>query len=246
MPIKRLMLVLVAVAACAETPTAPEAADVPAALEDHGAYTGGERTYRVTIYNLTDGQPLTPPILATHRRGTRIFQPGKRASEGIMQLAENGNGAPLLEQLNGDPRVSAIATAGAPVFPQGSLSMDITADGGATRLSWASMLICTNDGFTGLRGLRLPQKVGQKKARVVGGYDAGTEINTEDFNDIVPPCPALTGVATDKPGTGTSNPALAQNGTIRHHRGVYGRADLLPELHGWKGPVARVVIERIS
>ncbi|NNM35202.1 MAG: hypothetical protein HKO53_19155 [Gemmatimonadetes bacterium] len=246
MQFKRLMIALLAVAACADDPTAPDSPTPPSPSEDPAGHYAGERTYRVTIYNLTDGQPLTPPIVAAHRGGLRIFSPGRTASEGITQLAENGNGAPLLAYLEGEPRVYSIATAGAPVLPHGFLSLDIVAGHEATRLSWASMLICTNDGFTGLRGIRLPTHVGQKKTRVVGGYDAGTGINTEDFSDIVPPCPLLTGIDTDKEGTGMSDPALAQGGRIRHHRGIQGGADLLASVHGWRGPVARVVVERLS
>ena len=76
------------------------------------------------------------------------------------------------------------------------------------------------------------------------GYDAGTEINTEDFADIVPPCQALTGVSSGEPGTGTSNPALAEGGVIRHHPGIQGIADLVPAIHGWSDPVSRVVVTR--
>ena len=73
---------------------------------------------------------------------------------------------------------------------------------------------------------------------------AGTEVNTEDFADLVPPCPALTGVMSTDMGTGMSNPALAENGVIRHHDGVAGGDDLQAGLHGWQDPVARVTIRR--
>ncbi len=241
-----LILALAALAACSEGPTDPVSTEAPAPSAEYANGPAAERTYRITIYNLTDGQPLTPPIMATHRRGLRIFRPGARASEGIMQLAENGNGDPLLTSLVGDSHVSAVAAATAPVMAGGSLSMEVTGSHNARRLSWASMLICTNDGFTGLRGARLPHAVGQKKIYTVGGYDAGTEVNTEDFSDIVPPCPVLTGVSTSETGTGMSDPELAENGKIRHHRGIHGRDDLIPSLHGWRGPVAKVMVERIS
>jgi hypothetical protein len=38
-----------------------------------------------------------------------------------------------------------------------TVSFTLRADEGANRLSWASMLICTNDGFRGVSGLRLPK-----------------------------------------------------------------------------------------
>ena len=62
----------------------------------------------------------------------------------------------------------------------------------------------------------------------------------------MPPCQGLTGVADDMgaPGTGRSDPALAEGGVVSSHPGIAGVADLLPDLHGWTDPVATVVIER--
>ncbi len=130
---------------------------------------------------------------------------------------------------------------GSAMFPD-SVTFEISAELGARRLSWVSMLICTNDGFTGLDSIKLPAHVGDEVTALTAGYDAGTEINTEDFADIVPPCQALVGVSSGEPGTGTSDPALAEGGVIHHHEGIVGGADLVPEVHGWDvdQPVAEV------
>jgi hypothetical protein len=108
------------------------------------------------------------------------------------------------------------------------------------------MLICTNDGFTGVDSLRLPNHVGDSVTLNTAGYDAGTEINTEDFADIVPPCQGLVGVSSADGGTDQSNPALAEGGVIHHHDGIVGGNDLLPGTHGWSDPVAEVTVERVS
>jgi hypothetical protein len=108
------------------------------------------------------------------------------------------------------------------------------------------MLICTNDGFTGVNSLSLPNKVGDSVTVLTAGYDAGTELNTEDFADIVPPCQGLVGVSSGEPGTGVSNPALAEGGVIHHHPGIAGGADLVPAIHGWTDPVARVDVTAIG
>jgi hypothetical protein len=107
-------------------------------------------------------------------------------------------------------------------------------------------LICTNDGFTGLDRVRLPKK--GSKVVFAQGYDAGTEINTEDFADIVPPCQGLIGVSSDDPGTGMTDPALAEGGVIMHHAGVMGGEDLVPAVHGWdvNAPVAKVTITVVA
>jgi Spondin_N len=210
-------------------------------------------TFEVTFTNLTGGQPLTPAVAATHRGRDELFRVGDRASFGLKEIAENGNNAPMLMRLDSDGDVSDVGEApGGPLVPAGtpgdamfgqSTTFELMADPGAGRLSLAAMLICTNDGFTGVNSLRLPSKVGDSVSVETMGYDAGTEANTEDFADLVPPCQDLIGV-TGEPGTGMSDPALAQNDVIRHHSGITGRRDLVPAIHGWDvdAPVARITV----
>jgi hypothetical protein len=215
-------------------------------------------TFRVKIRNLTSGQPLTPPVVATHRGKNQIFRVGTEASFGVKEIAENGNNAPLLASLNSDPDVvEALEAPGGPLVPPGtpgSASFDdrteftIHTGPGARRLSFAQMLICTNDGFTGANSLKLPKQVGDKVRASSFAYDAGTELNTEDFADIVPPCQGLIGVSSGEPGTGQSNPALLEGGVISHHEGIVGGSDLLPDVHGWdtSRPVARISVKALD
>jgi hypothetical protein len=214
------------------------------------AHSEGGKTYKVTITNLTAGQPITPPILVTHTSRTRIFTVGEEASDGIQQIAENGNGAPLLDSLSDDSQVHEVVAGMAPLVPANdpgetgfgsSETFTITANGRARYLSFASMLICTNDGFTGLDSVSLPRHKTTVYARA---YDARTEINTEDLADIVPPCQGLIGVSSDDMGTGMSNPVLAENGIVIPHAGINGGIDLFPEVHGWGDPVVKIEIER--
>jgi Spondin_N len=215
-----------------------------------------DRTYRVTVTNLTAGQPLTPVLFATHRASADVFTVGSPASFGVKEIAENGNLAPLTEALEATGGVSEVFVGEMPIVPEGlpgsatpdSVTFEISAGPGARRLSWVSMLICTNDGFTGLDSIKLPAHVGDGVTAQTAGYDAGTEINTEDFADIVPPCQALVGASSGESGTGASNPALAEGGVIHHHEGIVGGADLVPEVHGWDvdQPVAEVIVERIA
>jgi len=215
------------------------------------AMSEGGKTYKVTITNLTAGQAFTPPILVTHSRQTGIFNVGEAASEEIQAIAENGNNAPLQAALGSDVHVHQVVSGAAPLVPANnpgqtgfasSATFEITTRGSAKFLSFASMLICTNDGFTGLDTVRLPR---HKETFYSNAYDARTEANTEDFADIVPPCQGLIGVASDDAGTGMSNPLLAEEGVIIPHVGVNGISDLLPEAHGWGDPVAKIEIERV-
>jgi hypothetical protein len=214
------------------------------------------REYKVKILNLTDGQPLTPPVIATHRGRHEVFEVGQPASVGVREIAENGNSAPLLAQLEADPfnRVTDFDESGAgPLVPDGTPGSAMFDDrvtmmirGKARdRLSWVSMLICTNDGFTGVDGLRLPQGMNDRRRARTNGYDSHTEVNTEDYADIVPPCQGLIGDSSGEPGTAVSDPALAEGGVIAHHEGIDGTIDDLDAaIHGWTDPVARIKVER--
>lgn len=219
-------------------------------VPEHARSEGG-KTYRVTITNLTAGQPLTPPVLLTHTNRTEIFTVGESASEEIQAIAENGNPGPLLAALGDDVHVHQVVTGMAPLLPANdpgatgfgsTASFKITTHGRARFLSFASMLICTNDGFTGLDSISLPN---YRKIVFAVAYDARTETNTEDFADMVPPCQGLIGVSSDDAGTGMSNPMLAEDGIIIPHAGIIGGIDLFPEVHGWGDPVAKIVIERV-
>ncbi|MFQ5425628.1 MAG: spondin domain-containing protein, partial [Gaiellales bacterium] len=210
---------------------------------------GSPPTYLVTVTNLTDGQPMTPPVVAIHRRPVDLFDIGRQASFELKEIAENGNIAPMLARLdpaNNRHVADVQSSAPEPIVLEGSpgeatfataQAFVLTGGRGANYLSIASMLICTNDGFTGVDSLRLPGKVGESTTVFTAGYDAGTEMNTEDFADIVPPCQGLIGVSSADDGTGMSNAALAENGVIGLHPGIAGGADLLPDVHGWVDPV---------
>jgi hypothetical protein len=234
--------------ACSEAPG--EVFDVAANASPNGFGQSGSATYQVEIENLTSGQPMTPALLATHRQPTGLFRVGETAGIGIREIAENGNLGPAMAGLATDKHVADFTVlfgAGPPpVLPGETVTGSIDTDRGAKYLSWASMLICTNDGFTGVDGLRLPAKVGESATHFTSAYDAGSEINTEDFADIVPPCPALTGVPSSDPGTGSSNPALAEGGVIHHHTGIAGGNDLSVAIHGWTNPVARITVTRVN
>jgi hypothetical protein len=203
------------------------------------ATSGHRRSYVVTVENLTETQSLTPAVVVVHR-GNAVFRVGRQASAGIQGLAENGDVPGLVAELEASANVSAVRVAGsAPIGPGESVETIVTAEPGAWRLSAAAMLICTNDGFGGATKIKLPSQYGE--VRIVEGvaYDAGTEINTEEYEDLVPPCDGL-GEST------TSDPALAENGKIRRHKGIMGVGDLAIEDHGWTGPVVRISVERVD
>ncbi len=129
------------------------------------ASAGRPRTYEVTIENLTRGQPFSPPVVATHSRGFHVFRVGRDASFGVKEIAENGNNAPLLAALEASPHVADVESGDAPLVPSGTpggktfddeATFRLRAPASAERVSIVTMLVCTNDGFTGGDALRLP------------------------------------------------------------------------------------------
>lgn len=207
-------------------------------------------TFEVTVTNITPGQPITPPLLVTHAKGMGFFAVGQEASEHMQQLAENGNAEPLVQDIAGADGVFDVVQGSAPLAPANdpggtglahSETFTITADGSHRYLSFASMLVCTNDGFAGVDGIRLPYY--HEKTAYAKAYDARTEMNTEDFADLVPPCQGAIGISSDDEGTGASNPAIAEDGIIIPHPGIMGGGDLT-SVHMWGNPVVKIDIVR--
>ncbi len=203
------------------------------------------RTYEVTIENLTPGQILTPPIWATHTKRVDFVEVGQPAPYGVKEIAENGNLEPLdyAWSLARGVRDHGIAPDG-PVTGGTSRTFEITAPRNAKRLTTISMVVCTNDGFTGLDSQELPRRVGHPVTIDAKAYDAGTEKNTEALADLVPPC------SGGETGTGNSNPDLAEGGVISAHAGITnGGGDpalLDPAVWGFEQPVAQYTITRTS
>jgi hypothetical protein len=208
----------------------------------------GSRTYTVTITNLTSSQPLSPPLIATHSKRVDVFTVGKMASEGIRLIAENGDNSVLAAALNDKHLirdVREVVATDVPVHRAGgpgssSLTITIDARGNANRLSLATMLICTNDGFTGLDGVKLPGGFAPV-TYYAGAYDAGTEMNDEIYTHIVDPCGAIGPVMAPPDGMNLRTPT---NANISMHLGIQGGDDLTAA-HDWTDPVVAITIQRV-
>ncbi len=271
------VLCAAAVAGCSLSEQVPEADEDPreAAAAGDGAASSGPADaltvydYEITVVNLSQGQPFSPPVIATHRGDGGVWKLGLPAIDGVVQIAENGNNGPLVAALTERRLAGELVDVGqgtSPLVPAGSPGAGPLGDGPCAdgcpdrttlrlyapaddpRLSWVSMLVCTNDGFTGVNSIELPTEIGEELVVEATGYETSTEENTEDLADIMPPCQGLIGVASASgaPGTAESNPDLAESGNVVPHRGVIGGAELDPAIHGWGDPVAKIIVTRIS
>lgn len=223
------------------------------------------RDYEVTVFNLTRGQPFSPPVIATHRGEGRVWQLAEPAGLEVKEIAENGNNAPLLDKLRNQrnsgsvfdyQQAASTAMAPGPLVPSGRpgsatfpdrVKVRIRGSRRNNRISWVSMLVCSNDGFTGVNGAKLPSKRGKRVIYNTNGYETQTERNTEDFADIMPPCQGLIGVrpADGAAGTAQSNPALAESGSVIISGGIVGNNELDRAQFGWANPVGKIMIKRV-
>jgi len=204
---------------------------VPAATQASAAT---KLTYHVTVLNRTpDG--LTPLVYGVHNRRAHLWRKGRRASAGMRLLARDGGTTTALAELS---RMRGVRHAGVTdeIASGRSLAFTIRTTSRYRRLSWASMLKCTNDGFTGLDSLVLPIRVKGRTRftvrRSIPAYDGGAEANDESANSV--PCLGAHGVGPDE----------ARN--VRRHPGVRGDEDLSRARHGWGSRAAQVTIKRLG
>ena len=147
-------------------------------------------SFQVTFTNLTGGQLMTPPVVALHDPSVHLFQVGEVASDAIQVIAEMGNNGPLVEFAGANPSVvSAAGVAGAgPFGPGQQVSLNLTTSEAGQVFSAVNMLICTNDGISGVDSVALPDGT-DPVVLLARPYDAGTRINQNDsYSFFPPPC----------------------------------------------------------
>jgi hypothetical protein len=204
----------------------------------HAGVAWGSRSYEITVENLTPAtgpgasQPLSPPVFATHRRGFRMYQVGRFASDALAEIAEDAQAGDMVSMFESSRAVKDYGVGGGAIAPGASTSFTIETSVFARRFSFAAMLVNTNDGFTGVDSILLPRH--GSREMMLYAYDAGSEVNTELASDIPGPCCGSPGVGTDS------------HEPIHRHQGIRGDADLDPAIYGWDGPVAKLTIRRLE
>jgi len=141
--------------------------------------TPANETYRfsVQIINMTNAQPLSPPVAMLHDKNFNFWRIGEPASLALETLAEGGSGSDLLALQPGNPQFEA--TEAVPAGEDVEFILQ-TSDAEQLYLSVASMLINTNDAFSGVNSIELDSLTeGQTRVYDTYAYDAGTEFNSE-------------------------------------------------------------------
>lgn len=217
---RRVVLPVIVAIAIAAVLAAPAAAERP-------------KQWRVTIENLTPAgsQPLSPPLFAVHSRRADVWSVGELASHPVAAIAEDANNAPLESALGADRRVAAVFTGGGGPIPSGSSrTFELESRGRFDRLSAVTMLVNTNDAFTGLDSFRLHGSGATLRRRA---YDGGSERNNELKGFIPGPC------------CGSPFVRDPEGAPVRPHGGITAAGELDPAVYGWTGPAARISIEPV-
>ena len=191
-------------------------------------------TYKVTITNLTPGQPLAPVMVATHRPGVAFFKLGEAPSDELARLAEAGDGQPMADKLAAMPKVdeATVSTMGL-TFPGKSTTVMISAKHPFSHISVGAMLGATNDAFFAIKDVALPWGMSEL-TYVAPAYDAGSETNDE-----------LSSTVAGLGGEGYS-PNDNGEGFVHIHNGVHGIGDLVAATMDWRNPVAKITIQRVK
>ncbi len=195
-------------------------------------------SYEITVTNLTAAQPLSPVTLMLTRE-QRYWQVGMPASEALALLAEAGDNSELVDEEG----VLAAIEAAAPLGPGALTRLTVSVeDTNNIWLTVATMLVNTNDGFTGVTGLSLSSlMVNETYTMTALVYDAGTEANSERAGTI--PGPADGGEGSSEGREPTDRVSL--------HPGVVSEDDglstsVLTSAHRFDNPAIQISVTRLE
>jgi hypothetical protein len=191
-------------------------------------------SYEVTVTNLTNSQPLSPIAVVLHGTGN-LFTVGGVPSVALERMAEGGMNDGVLAL------GMASASGAGPIGPGGAETISVTIqDITDAKLSVVTMLVNTNDAFSGLDAVDLSGFApGDSWSTVASVYDSGTEVNTEAAGTMPGPADGGEGFNVDRTDTGF----------VAMHPGVVTVGDglsnsVLRVEHKFDNPAVRIKITR--
>ncbi len=208
------------------------------------------QSLEITISNLTHGSAFTPLVVAAHNNTTHLFITGSEATASLQAMAEGGDIAGLVTDLQtAGANISENPAAGL-LTPGSSTTFTLETTSDNTELSFAAMILPSNDGFVGLDSITLPTTAG-RHSYTVNAYDAGTEANDELVTGGG--APGAAGIPANPVGQSGENGSGAagtdQNTNVHIHRGILGdtdpaggTSDLDSRVHRWLNPVAKITV----
>ncbi|MEM7281169.1 MAG: spondin domain-containing protein [Pseudomonadota bacterium] len=237
------LLVLTACGGSSTPPAAPEPAPPPPPPPPVA-----DATFEVSVTNLTLAQPLSPVAVMFHRAGFNSFIDGETSSLALELLAEGGDNTDVLGEVAAATEHLASGSTAGPVPPSAfsdvvtlSFPSDQLDD---VRLSVITMLVHTNDAFSGMNATNISNmEVGQSITFTGPTWDAGTEANDELGVSMPGP---------DFGGEGFNPNRDDRLDLVRFHQGVVTSASVesglasssLVERHRFDNPTTRITVTR--
>ncbi len=198
-------------------------------------------SFEITVTNLSANQPLSPLAALLHDGDYKAWSIGGVASSGLEVLAEGGDNSTFISD---DASMLMTSASGSePVGPGASDTLTVTADlASVMQITLASMLVNTNDAFTGTTGLDVSTlAVGDSMKQTLPIYDAGTEANDELAGTIPGPADGGEGF----------NAIRDDVDFVARHPGVVSQDDgysssVLNGSHRFDSPIAKLVVTRLK
>ena len=201
-------------------------------------------SFDVSVTNLTNAQPLSPLAVIAHQPGYSFFSVGAPATAGLEELAEEGDNTALIAEADADATVTLTASGAAPVGPAATdtVTVDLLeSELPGLRISVATMLVNTNDAFSGLNGMPVDSMaVGEVLSVRSIAYDAGTEADSEEAATI--PGPAGGGEGFNVAREDQADRVSMHSGVVSNNDGF--ATSNLTEQHRFDNPVVQIRIER--
>lgn len=194
------------------------------------------KPYQLTVRNITDRQPISPPIVVVHESNLRLLPTSAGRLEGLEEFAESGAKRALMESLRNRTGVKAVTEFGGIIQPQSQQTIftKLRAEPG-DHISVIGMLLCTNDAVTLGTAIIANEDDPAFGSGIV--MDAGTEENDESRSSV--PCPEFPTAS----GSGVSQPDTEDGeGRINPHPGIKGIGDL-GAVFGWDRTVMEFVVD---
>ena len=195
-----------------------------------------EYSYTVTVTNLTYAQPLSPLAVMLHG-DSKMWMTGSTASNSLEKLAEDGDNTDFIA----DSTALASVSGDGVVLPSTSSTVTVTTtDRLATYFTAATMLVNTNDAFSGLTGIDISaMAINDIKLWNLNVFDAGTELNTESVGTIPGPADSGTGFEATRDDVNF----------VTYHSGVVSQDDglstsVLTQAHRFDNPAIKLTITR--
>lgn len=198
--------------------------------------------FSVAVTNLSNNQPLSPPALIVHSDEYHAWMIGSPASDGLEQLAEGGDSSLWQTEALADEAVIEVVAGSDLVLPGQTAEFEFKLKRrDAQGLSLATMLVNTNDAFTGINAASLADmQKGSVQTYYLKVYDAGTEENTETAASIPGPAGGGEGYNSTRE---SADQVTMHGGVVTMDDGL--ATSILDESHRFDNPVAKVVITRM-